>query len=439
MSDPARLGPGRIAPASYLLLALLTALNILSWVDRQIIPALAPLLMADLGLTSAQIGLLYGYAFILCFILAGAVIGPLADRLHRPRLIAAGLAVWSAFTGLSGLARSFLHLAGARLFVGIGEATLTPAALAMLSDAFPAGWRARAAGVFAMGLPLGSGLSLVVAGLLAPRLGWRGCFLVLGALGLAAAAVTAAVHDPRRHGQPHGEGIPRPPAVAGAVREPRPIADFWRVLRSSPALALTIAGGAMVTFSTAATVHVLTWLVRERGFEFREAAILAGGIYAVAGAIGNVLGGWLADLCAARWRGGRLWSLVLAHIALTPPTLLFLLSAPGSTAFYLGWVLASLRGTIWYAPLYAATQDLVPATSRATAIAFLMLAINLLGGGPGPWVAGLIGDRSSLTNGLVITTWLGLAGVVPLAMAARRDRLAAADRADVPPEHEPRR
>src|SRR5918995_6747440 len=95
---------------AWALLALLTALNILSWIDRQIIPALAPLLMAELGLTSAQIGLLYGYAFILCFILAGAVLGPLADRFHRPRLIAAGLAVWSLFTAVSGLARSFVHL-----------------------------------------------------------------------------------------------------------------------------------------------------------------------------------------------------------------------------------------------------------------------------------------------------------------------------------------
>src|SRR5688572_15590206 len=132
---------------AWALLVLLTSLNILSWVDRQIIPAFAPLLIAELGLTSAQIGLLYGYAFILCFIIAGTILGTLADRVHRPRLIAAGLAVWSLFTGVSGLARSFAQLAGARVMVGIGEATLTPAALAMLSDVFPGHWRARAAGI----------------------------------------------------------------------------------------------------------------------------------------------------------------------------------------------------------------------------------------------------------------------------------------------------
>ena len=401
------------------LLALLTTLNVLSWIDRQIVPAVAPLLIEELGLTSAQIGLLYGYAFILCFILAGVLLGPLADRVHRPRLIAAGLALWSVFTGASGMARSFAQLAAARLMVGIGEATLTPASLAMLSDAFPERWRARAAGIFAIGLPIGSGFSLIVAGILAPRYGWRACFLVLGAVGVIAAALVATVPD-RRSGPARNGRHVRAGVEAGSSR---PVRDFTRVLQSSPALMLTILGGAIVTFSTAATIHVLTWLVRERGYAFRDAAMMAGGIYAVAGTIGNVAGGWFADVCAARWRGGRLWSLVITQVVLVPPTLLFFSSAPGSAAFYAGWVLSSLRGTIWYGPLYAAAQDLAPETARATAIAFVMLAINLLGAGPGPWLAGAIGDRSSLTEGLVLTTWIGLLAVVPFAFAARHSRI----------------
>ena len=406
---------------AWALLGLLTALNILSWVDRQIIPALAPLLIAELGLSSAQIGLLYGYAFILCFIMAGAVLGPLADRVHRPRLIAAGLGVWSLFTGLSGLAQSFAQLAGARLMVGIGEATLTPASLAMLSDRFPAEWRARTAGIFAMGLPIGTGFSLIVAGLLAPRYGWRTCFFVLGVVGVAAALAVAFVTDPRA-GPRRAEVGGRSSMEAACTRPigaTRPVHDFVRVLGTSPALLLTIIGGAVVTFSTAATIHVLTWLVRDRGFEFRRAAIMAGGIYALAGAIGNVAGGWFADACAARWRGGRLWSLVITQALLVPPTLLFFWSAPGSVPFYVGWVVSSLRGTIWYGPLYAATQDLAPPHARATAVAFLMLAINLLGAGPGPWIAGAIGDRVSLTTGLVVTTWAGMLAIVPFALAAR--------------------
>jgi MFS family permease len=405
------------------LLAILTALNILSWIDRQIIPALAPLLMVDLGLSSAQIGLLYGYAFIVCFIAAGIVIGPIADRVHRPRLIAAGLTVWSVFTAVSGAATSFVQLAAARVMVGVGEATLTPAALAMLSDAFSQGWRARAAGIFAIGLPLGSGLSLVIAGLIAPNYGWRTCFYVLGALGLLAALIVAIVPETASR---HAE-----------VTDRRPMGDFVKTLRRSPALLLTIAGGIVITFSTAASIHVLTWLVRERGFEFRHAAIMTGGIYALAGTIGNVAGGWIADWCEARWRGGRLWSVVVLQALLVPATIVFFTSAPGTTAFYAGWVLSSLRGTIWYGPLYAATQDLVPATSRATAVAFLMLAINLLGAGPGPWLAGAIGDRASLTTGLIVTTWAGLLAVIPFALAARNSPLPSA--AEAPPASRERR
>jgi MFS family permease len=405
---------------AWALLALLTTLNILSWVDRQIIPALAPLLIAELGLTNAQVGLLYGYAFILCFIVAGIVLGPIADRVHRPRLIAGGLLAWSVFTAASGLARSFVHLAGARVMVGVGEATLTPAALAMLGDAFPPRWRARAAGIFAIGLPIGSGLSLVVAGLLAPRIGWRACFFVLGIIGVVAAVAVALVPEVRDGIPGVGDGVGRAFTARHANLAPRKGAPY------NPALIYTIAGGIIVTFSTAATIHVLTWLVHERGFEFRRAAILTGGIYALAGTIGNVAGGWLADWCETRWRAGRLWSLVATQALLAPPTLLFFVAEPGSAVFYSAWVLSSLRGTIWYGPLYAATQDLAPAASRATAIAFLMLAINLLGAGPGPWLAGAIGDRWSLTAGLLVTTAAGLLSIVPFTLAARSLRLPSA-------------
>jgi MFS family permease len=408
---------------AWALLALLTTLNILSWVDRQIIPALAPLLIADLGLTNAQVGLLYGYAFILCFIAAGIVLGPVADRVHRPRLISAGLLAWSAFTAASGLARSFVHLAAARVMVGVGEATLTPAGLAMLGDAFPPRWHARAAGIFAIGLPIGSGLSLVVAGLLAPRIGWRACFFVLGIVGVVAAVAVALVPEVR---------------VAPAARDRVGRAFTARLANLAPrkgapsnaAFLYTIAGGIIVTFSTAATIHVLTWLVRERGFEFRQAAIMTGGIYALAGTVGNVAGGWIADWCEARWQGGRLWSLVATQALLAPPTLLFFVAEPGSVTFYAAWVLSSLRGTIWYGPLYAATQDLAPAASRATAVAVLMLAINLLGAGPGPWLAGAIGDRWSLTAGLLATTAVGLLAIVPFTLAARTLRLPSAAAAE---------
>ena len=194
----------RVSRAAWRLLAVLTLLNVLNFVDRQLIAALAPLLIAELGLTRAQIGLLAGFAFVLLYTLVGLVLGAIADRADRLRLIALGLTLWSGMTALSGLARSFVHLAAARVLVGIGEATLTPAALSILGDVFPARRLATATGVYYAGIPLGTALSLIVSGWMAPRYGWRACFYALGVVGLAAVISVLAMPEPPRRGAPGG-------------------------------------------------------------------------------------------------------------------------------------------------------------------------------------------------------------------------------------------
>ena len=129
-------------------MSFLTALNILNFVDRMLVASLAPLLIADLGLTRAQIGLLTGFGFVFFYTFVGLFLGVAADRYRRLPLIGAGLLLWSAMTALSGRARSFIQLAIPRIFVGVGEATLTPAAISMLADAFPARRLGLAVGVY---------------------------------------------------------------------------------------------------------------------------------------------------------------------------------------------------------------------------------------------------------------------------------------------------
>ena len=180
--DPA----GKVSRAAWGLLLFLTALNVLNFVDRMLIASLAPLLIADLGLTRAQIGLLAGFGFVFFYTLVGLFLGIAADRYRRFPLIAAGVVLWSAMTALSGWARSFAQLAIPRIFVGIGEATLTPAALSMLGDAFPVRRLGLAIGVYYAGIPLGMALALISSSLIAPRFGWRVSFWVLGAIGILA-------------------------------------------------------------------------------------------------------------------------------------------------------------------------------------------------------------------------------------------------------------
>ena len=199
-------------PGAARLVAAVTALNILAFVDRQLVVALAPLLIAELGLSRAQIGLLVGISFMGVFAIGTLVVGVLADRSNRPRLMALGLAVWSGATALTATATGMASLVAWRLLVGVGEAALPATALAMIGDRVPARHLGLATGVFYAGVPIGFALSFALSGLIGPWLGWRACFLVLGALGLAGSLLVLRIQDPPRRGAtpPERRGRARP-------------------------------------------------------------------------------------------------------------------------------------------------------------------------------------------------------------------------------------
>ncbi len=421
MSTPPVSPPEGPPAAAWSLLALLVTLNVLNFVDRQLIASVAPFLIADLGLSRAQIGLLQGFGFVVFYTLMGVILGAAADRFHRPRLIAAGLTLWSSVTAISGLAQSFVHLLIPRMLVGAGEATLTPAALSMLADAFPASRRAFAVGAYYIGVPLGMGLSLVIASVLVPTLGWRSCFYVLGLTGLLFVVALLFVRDPREDARAGGAtASARPvPSLSSIVH------DLRGALQTSPELWLLMIGGSGVAFASGAAIHAVTWLVQERGMPFGQIAFRGGVIIAVAGLIGNFLGGWFADWCRARWAGGRIWSLAISCLVFAPVSVLFITASPDSPLFYVLWFLNNVGLSAWYGPVFAGVQDLAPARVRASIVGVALLVTNVFGVSPGAYITGLIGDRSSLTNGLLISIGVSIASAVPLALAARRmDRAA---------------
>ncbi len=406
------------------LLFFLAFLNVLNFVDRQLIVSLAPMLMEDLGMSRAEIGLLYGYTFLVFYTVMGLLLGNAADRWHRPRLIAAGLALWSALTWASGAALNLLQLSLARVFVGVGEATLTPAAVSMLGDVFPPKQRASASGVYYAGVPLGAGASLLISGWIAPRYGWRMCFYVLGLLGLIFVPLVLFLKNPQRG---LAEAAARPPkttpeANASQLLTVEIYRELFRALARTPALPLTILAGVIINFALSASSMVLTWLVTERGFGYQNAAYISGGIFTIAGMLGTILGGYVSDWFHRHWGGGRMWFLVVKGLFFMPFTLAFY-SLPTETPFYLFyavWFMSSMGSTAWYGPVFATVQDLTPARIRSTAVAFLLLALNLLGTGAGPLVAGLIGDAVSLWRGLLICACIGMTAIIPAFFAARR-------------------
>ena len=139
----------------YRLLFFLTLLNLLNFVDRQLIASFANFIVPDLGLTDWQYGILTGLAFVFFYSIMGLFMGTLADKYNRPRLIGFGVLLWSVFTAFTGAAKGFISMAIPRAFIGVGESILTPTSMSMLSDSFPANRMGFAAGVYYMGVPIG--------------------------------------------------------------------------------------------------------------------------------------------------------------------------------------------------------------------------------------------------------------------------------------------
>lgn len=401
-----------VSRSAWGLLLFLTALNILNFVDRMLIASLAPLLIKDLGLNRAQIGLLSGFGFVFFYTFVGLFLGMAADRFKRIPLIAAGVGLWSAMTALSGAARSFMALAIPRIFVGIGEATLTPAAISMLGDSFPPRRLGLAVGIYYAGIPLGLATALISSSIIAPRYGWRFSFYVLGIIGIIATGLLFLMREPARR--------------AVAAQKERPalreiIRDLSRALMERKSLVLALIGGSLLCYGSGAALLGVTWLVEERGFAYSDAAMRAGIVAVIAGFLGNVAGGAFGDFCERRFKAGRLWSLVIMTVVMAIPAWLYYSLTPGTPWWYACWLITSAGTTAWFGPLFSAYQELAPAHTRSTMVAFALLVLNLLGVGPGPLITGMIGDRRNLTYGLLASVVITIIAVIPFALAARSE------------------
>ena len=224
------LPPIRVSTYGWYALFVLVLVYVLNFVDRQIISILAQDIKHDLHLEDAQIGFLYGTAFAVFYALFGIPLGRLADSWYRGRLIAIGLGLWSSMTALSGFATSFGMLATARIGVGIGEASASPAAYSMISDYFPKEKRATALSIYSAGLYIGGGLSLPIGGLVSSRwnsafpnpaeaplglVGWQAAFLAVGIPGLLLALWVLSLREPLRGSS---DRLPQPVVQPNAWR-----------------------------------------------------------------------------------------------------------------------------------------------------------------------------------------------------------------------------
>lgn len=379
MAEPAEAERMR---GAYSLLVLLTLMNVLNFVDRQLLASFANFIVPDLNLTNTEFGLLTGLVFIVFYAVAGVFMGALGDMVHRPRLIAGAMFAWSALTAASGLARSFIGLAIPRVFIGIGESALTPTSMSLLADKFPEEKRGFASGFYYMGVPIGVGVSLLVAGFLGPAIGWRNCFFMLGAIGVVFSFVILFVKDPR---PPRAAHVERP--KLGEL-----IKVFMGAVKGSPALQLTILAGVCVHFVLGAAAFDQLWLVRERGFDKAEIAILSGLISVVAGVAGNLFGGVASDRWVAATGQSRPMFMVWLLLALLPVNLTYRLIDPDSPIFWVCLVVAYFQLGAFYGPTFSAVQAFCPPAVRATVVAFYIMALNVVGLGLGITGSGIMVD-----------------------------------------------
>lgn len=378
---------------AYRLLFFLTLLNLLNFVDRQLIASFANFIVPDLGLTDTQYGFLTTVPFIVFYSIAGLFMGVLADMVNRPKLIAFGVVLWSIFTALTGAAKGFVSMAVPRMFIGVGESILTPTSMSLLSDSFPSKRMGFAAGFYYMGVPIGVGVSLLIAGYLGESLGWRNCFYLLGFIGLLLGLCALLFKDRKRKSVSSKENSNN----LSKETTLNIVNTLIKALKTSSALRFTIMAGVFYHIVLGASGFEQLWLVQERGYERSEIAQLVGWIGVFAGLTGNLVGGILSDWWQENTDQGRPMFLFWLALITLPIGIFYRFVEPGTFIFWTGIVIGYFQLGCFFGPTFSTVQELVPENIKATVVSFYILTLNLIGLTIGSLGGGLCADilRSS--------------------------------------------
>jgi MFS family permease len=313
--------------------------------------------------------------FIVFYSIAGLFMGVLADMVNRPKLIAFGVVLWSVFTALTGAAKGFISMALPRMFIGIGESILTPTSMSLLSDSFPAKRMGFAAGFYYMGVPIGVGVSLLIAGYLGESLGWRNCFYLLGGIGLILGLCALLFKDRNRKSSNSREEV----QTLSKESTINIVNTLIKALKTSSALRFTILAGVFYHIVLGASGFEQLWLVQERGFERSEIAQLVGWIGVFAGLSGNLIGGILSDWWQENTNQGRPMFLFWLALVTLPIGIFYRFVEPGTTIFWIGIVIGYFQLGCFFGPTFSTVQELVPDNIKATVVSFYILTLNLIG------------------------------------------------------------
>jgi MFS family permease len=364
-------------------LSLLMVVYVLNFLDRSIIYVLFPLIKKDLQFTDLQLTLLGTTSFVIFYTLLGIPFGRMADKGSRTKLIAIGLFVWCLFSGLTGFAWDFWSLFFCRVGVGIGEATLGPAAISLLSDYFPVSKRATVTSIYSMGIAIGAGLAAIFGGALS-GFGWRSAFMLVGFPGIIFAILVFALKEPAKRAVP-------------AAESQYSSAD-WSKLIGNASFILVCLGYALLGIATNnLSVWAATYVNRLYAVPIPTAGYWLGIMTLAAGIPATLFGGTIADFFNRKFRGGR--ALFGALLSACSFLLWFVLLF--SDQFYLmipATFVLLFAALAWLGAAAADVTELAGANLRGLGVAIYIFAVNIAAFLIGSNLIGWINDRLGATE-----------------------------------------
>lgn len=394
--------------ARYYAVGLLTVVYTFNFIDRQLLAILQESIKAELLLSDSQLGLLTGFAFALFYVSAGIPIARWADKGNRRNIVSLAVGTWSFMTAVSGLVGNYAQLLVARIGVGIGEAGGSPPAHSIISDIFPPEKRASAFALYSTGVNIGILFGFLFGGWLNEIFGWRVAFMVVGIPGiLIALLVRFTLREPIR-------GLSESRDVSEQTSSS--VGDIVRLLWSRKTFRHLAFGAALNAFAGYSTASwTASFMIRSHDMTTGELGTWLAGIMGIGGAIGVLLGGFIAEKLAVKDVRWYLWTPTIAGIISVP----FMVAVYLANGPYIALTLSIIPGllsNVYLGNGLAMTHGMVGLRMRAMASAVLFFVLNLIGLGLGPWAVGFLSDSLEPTLGpeSLRTAMLYL---LPLAMA----------------------
>ncbi len=371
--------PAKLYPRTAL--ALLTALNLLNYIDRSVLFAVQDLVKAEFHRSDLAFGLLTTVFFIF-YMCAAPFMGPLSLRFSRKRVIVTGALVWSMATLLTAFTKNFDELLIRHTLVGIGEASFVILSPTFVADMFPPEKRGRVMGVFYLAIPVGTALGYLLGGVMGPKYGWRAPFYVGAAPGVLLALLLLLIPEPTL-----GQFDPPESKV--------PERDTLKSLIRNPAFLTATFGMAMMTFALGGLqVWMPTFLHRAHGYSLGDASLVFGLSTLVNGLVASLAGGWISDRVLRRTKSAH-YLVSAVSLGLGIPAMCVALFANGRT-MVVGIFVAEFLLLLNTGPLNAAVISSVGPHVRAAALAANIFVFHLLGDVPSAALIGYISDKYSL-------------------------------------------